>query len=100
MFEKKIFADAKHVKPGLDGSIRLELSAMNGETVGNASTVLLGAGAGLAPLQDFGAESSSSAAGSLAFDRSSSSPFELVPAAVSQDNDSSLGTSLPGVSEE
>ena len=63
-------------------------------TVGNASTVLE-ADAGVALLQDFGAESS--AAASLGFDQSS--PFELLPADVSQDDDSSVVT-LPDDSEE
>ena len=61
---------------------------MQDVTVGNASTVL-GAGDGIALLQDFGAESSA-AAGSLAFDQSS--PFELLPAEVSQDDNSSVVT--------
>ena len=79
---------------GLDGSIRVELWAKQDETVGNASTVLA-AGAGVALLQDFGAESS--AAGALGLGQSSGSPFELLPAEVSQDGDDG---SLPDDSEE
>ena len=76
---------------GLDGTIRIELSAKNGATGGNASTVL-GAGAGIALLQDFGAESS--AAGFQG-----SSPFELLPASVSQEDNNSSVVTLPDVSE-
>ena len=57
---------------------------------------MLGAGAGVALLQDFGAESS--AAGSLGFDQAN--PFELLPAEVSQDDDSSVVTLPDDDSEE
>lgn len=52
----------------------------------------MGAGAGVALLQDFGAEASSG-----------SNPFKLVSADVSQDDDDDDGSvvsSLPAVSEE